>query len=181
MREIEERRTIRKYTEQPVEEEKLQRVLAAARLAPTWANQQCWRIVVVRDQATREQLSALSNVEGSDHHPNPAGKALATAPIVLVACADPTKSGRMFGKDYYLVDVGIVMDHIMLAATELGLGTAFVGVFDEERVKELLDIPSHIRVVALTPLGYAERWPNPRPRKDLTEMVFEERWRRSSS
>lgn len=178
---IEERRTVRKYTDQPVEEEKLREVLASARLAPTWANKQCWKLIVVRDQATREKLAQLSNVEASEHYPNPGAKGLAMAPVVLVACADPARSGHMYGQDYYLVDVGIVMDHILLAATEVGLGTCFVGVFDEQGVKDLLGIPSHIRVVAMTPLGYAERWPNPRPRNDIGEMVFEGSWRQQVS
>lgn len=112
----------------------------------------------------------------SEYPANPARKSLIAAPIVLVVCGDPRLSGVMYGKEYYLVDVGIVLDHIMLAATSLGLGTCFVGVFDEERVKQLLEIPSHIRVVGITPLGYAERWPEARPRKDLSELVCQEKW-----
>lgn len=170
------RRAIRRYIDQPVEEEKLQMVLRAARLAPTWANLQCWKIIVVRDAATKQALSDLSNVASGGYAANPARKALASAPIVLVACADPQKSGVLNGKAYYLVDVGIVMDHIMLTAASLGLGTCFVGVFDEEGVKRTLGVPQNIEVVALTPLGYPERIPEPRPRKDLQEMVAYERW-----
>jgi nitroreductase len=176
MREIEERRSIRRYLDEPVEEEKLQHVLAAARLTPTWANKQCWRLIVVRDLARREQLGRLCNVEGSEHFPNPIGKSFTVAPIVLVACADPNKSGRMYGQDFYLVDVGLMMENVMLAAREVGLGTCYVGIYDEPRIKDLLEIPSHIRVVGLTPLGYPESWPDARPRKELSEMVLSETW-----
>jgi len=176
MREIEERRSIRKYVEQPVEEEKLQHVLSSARLAPTWGNHQGWKIIVVRDQAKREELGRLCNVEGAEYYPNAVGKSLGVVPIVLVACADPMKSGRMYGQDYYLVDVGIVMAHVMLSAREVGLGTCFIGIFDEPKVKELLNIPPNIRVVGMTPLGYPDRWPDARPRKELAEMVSVEEW-----
>lgn len=176
VREIEERRAIRSYLDRPVEEEKLQHVLASARLAPTWGNRQCWKIIVVRDQAKREQLGRACNVEGADYYPNRVGESFGTVPVVLVICADPTKSGRMFGQDYYLVDVGIVMDHVMLSAREVGLGTCFIGIIDEPKVKDLLNIPPHIRVVGMTPLGYPDRWPGARPRKELAEMISVEEW-----
>ena len=176
MKEIEERRSIRRYLQQPVEEEKLQHVLASARLAPTWGNHQGWKIIVVRDQSKREQLGRLCDVEGAEYYPNAVGRAFGVVPIVLVACADPAKSGRMYGQDYYLVDAGIVMDHVMLSAREAGLGTCFIGIFDEPGVKDLLNIPPNIRVVGMTPLGYPESWPAARPRKQLSEMVSLEDW-----
>lgn len=176
MKEIEERRSIRTYSNRPVEEEKLQHVLRHARLAPTWGNRQCWKIIVVRDQAKREELGRACNVVGADYYPNKVGESFAVVPIVLVVCADPTRSGHMFGQDYYLVDAGIVMDHIMLSAREVGLGTCCIGIIDEPKVKDLLKIPPEIRVVGMTPLGYPESWPNPRPRKELAEMVCAEEW-----
>ncbi len=176
MKEIEERRAIRTYLEQPVEEEKLQHVLASALLAPTWGNRQCWKIIVVRDQAKREQLGRACNVKGADYYPNRVGESFAKVPVVLVICADPTKSGRMFGQDYYLVDVGIVMDHVMLSAREVGLGTCCIGIIDGPKVQDLLGIPPEIKVVAMTPLGYPESWPSARPRKELAEMVSAEDW-----
>lgn len=176
MKEIEERRAIRSYLAQPVEDEKLRHVVTSARLAPTWGNRQCWKMIVVRDQAKREDLGRACNVVGADYYPNRVGESFGTAPVVLVICADPTKSGRMFGQDYYLVDVGIVMDHVMLAAREVGLGTCCIGIIDEPKVKDLLNIPPDIRVVAMTPLGYPDNWPNARPRKELSEMISIEEW-----
>ncbi len=173
---IEVRRSIRKYVDQPVEEEKLQKVLQAARLSPTWANGQCWKIIVVRDAATRQTLSELSTVASTGIASNPCHKGLAGAPIDLVVCADPEKSGHINGKAYYLADVGLVMENVMLTAASLGLGTCFVGVFQEEEVKKLLGVPANVEVVAMTPLGYPERIPGPRPRNDLGEMVAYDRW-----
>jgi len=178
---IHTRRSIRKYREQAIEPTKLQAVLEAARMAPSWSNLQCWRFLVVQDPATRAALSDLSFVESFfaayGFNKNPAQKAIAAAPVVIVACADPAKSGTMGDQPYYLVDLGIAAQNLMLAAHAVGLGTVFVGVFDEEKVRELLGIPAGIRVVGLFPLGYPleERKSGP-PRKPLDDIVFHERW-----
>lgn len=178
---IKTRRSIRKFKNKPVEEEKLQNVLEAARMAPSWANFQCWRFVVVKDPAVRARLSTLSYVElffaPKGYKANPAQKALAEAPVDIVACADPSRSGELGEQYYYMTDIGIAAQNLMLAAHAQGLGTVFVGVFDEEKIRELLDIPPHIRIVGLFPLGYPqeEKREGP-PRKPLAEIVFDERW-----
>jgi nitroreductase len=176
------RRSIRKFQERPVEEEKLQAVLEAARLAPSWANLQCWRFVVVKDPQVRGQLSEFSFVEtyfsSKGYKTNPARKALAEAPVVIVACADPSQSGDLGGQDYYMTDLGIAAENLMLAAHAQGLGTVFVGVFDEEKIRVLLDIPAHIRIVGLFPLGYPEGEPKAGPpRKALDGIIFAEKWK----
>lgn len=173
---ISSRRSVRKFSSQPVEPEKLQAVLEAARLAPSWANMQCWRFVVVEDQAIKAKISELSFVEAffapKGYKSNPAQGALAEAPVVIVACGEPTQSGELRGQPYYLTDVGIAAENLMLAAHDLGLGTVFVGVFDEEQLGELLGIPPELRIVGLFPLGYplepAKAGP---PRKPLAEIV----------
>jgi nitroreductase len=176
------RRSIRKFSDRPVEAEKLDQVLEAARLAPSWANMQCWRFVVVTDPRLKERISELSYVEAffapRGYGSNPAQAALAEAPVVIVACADPTKSGDLRGQQYYLTDVGIAAQNLMLAAHALGLGTVFVGVFDEENIGELLNIPPEIRIVGLFPLGYpaGEAKAGP-PRKPLAEIVHNETWK----
>jgi nitroreductase len=175
------RRSVRKYQDRPVEDEKLQAVLDAVRMAPSWANMQCWRMVVVKDRATREKIGDLSYVESyfssKGYKSNPSQKALIGAPMVIVFCADPDQSGVLGGQNYYLVDAGIAAQNLMLAARAEGLGTVFVGIFDEEKLKVLLNIPASIRIVGLVPMGYPveEKKDGPK-RKPLDEICFNERW-----
>ena len=178
---IRTRRSVRKYSDRPVEPEKLQAVLEAVQQAPSWSNLQCWSLVVVTDQAVRDRISELSYVESFfaayGYKSNPAQKALAQAPIVIVACADPLRSGDLRGEQYYMADMGIATENLMLAAHDQGLGSVFVGVFDEEKLKELLQIPAEIRIVGLFPLGYpaGESKGGP-PRKPLNEFVHYGTW-----
>ena len=179
---IRTRRSVRTFSERPVEPEKLQTVLEAARMAPSWANMQCWRFVVVQDPAVKARISELSYVEEyfapRGYKSNPALKALAEAPVVIVACADPAQSGDIRGQHYYLTDVGIATQNLMLAAHALGLGSVFTGVFDEGGLRALLGIPKDIRIVGLFPLGYPQRESKAGPpRKPLEEIVFQERWK----
>ena len=179
---IKSRRSVRRFSERGVEPEKLRQVLEAARLAPSWANMQGWRFVVVEDPEVKARISELSYVEAffatRGYKMNPAQKALAEAPVVIVACADPTQSGDLRGQQYYLTDVGIATENLMLAAHSLGLGSVFVGVFDEEGLGLLLDIPPEIRIVGLFPLGYPlEEGKAGPPRKPLDEIVFYGAWK----
>jgi len=168
---LEDRRSVRKYKPDPIPEEKLKRILDAARIAPSWSNLQCWRFIVVRDHERKEQLAS------SMPEKNPARKAVGqTAPAVVVLCADPKKSGKQDGKEYYLLDAGLAMQQLMLAAKAEGLGTCWVAWFDEEKVREACAVPPEYRVVGLSPLGYPEKDPSPRPRKELEEIVFAEEW-----
>jgi len=179
---IRTRRSVRKFLDRPVEPEKLQAVLEAARLAPSWANMQCWRFVVVQDPRVKARISELSYVEAyfatKSYKTNPAQKGLAQAPVVIVACADPDRSGNLRDEHYYMTDLGIAAQNLMLAAHAVGLGTVFVGVFNEEGLSELLGIPPGIRIVGLFPLGYPqETGKSGPPRKPLDEIVFHEHWR----
>ena len=178
---IEERRSIRKYSDSPVEEEKLQAVLEAIRMAPSWANYQCWRTVIVKDKSAKQKISDLSYVESffapKGYKSNPSMKALAEAPVVIVLCADPSQSGVLWGQNYYLVDAGLAAQNLMLAACGQGLGTVFVGVYDEEKLKSLLHVPDAIRIVGLFPLGYPKEEKKAGPaRKPLQEICFHEQW-----
>jgi nitroreductase len=178
---IKTRRSIRKYQDRPVEEEKLKALLESIQMAPSWANMQCWRLVVVKDKAKKEKMSELSYMESyyatKAHKSNPAKKALAGAPVVIVLCADPAESGSVRGQSYYLTDAGLAAENLMLAARGMGLGTVFVGIFDEDEVRTLLNIPSTIRIVGLFPLGYPveEKKEGP-PRKSLQDFCFYEQW-----
>jgi len=178
---IRNRRSIRRYTDKPVENDKLAAVLEAVRQAPSWANMQCWRMVVVRDKAVKEKISDLSYVESyfapKGYKANPSKKALAEAPVIIVLCAEPQQSGAIWGQNYYLVDAGIASQNLMLAAYGQGLGTVFVGVYDEVKVKGILNIPQNVRVIGLFPLGYpaTEQKDGP-PRKPMQEICFEGQW-----
>jgi len=178
---IRTRRSIRRFSDKPLEEEKLRTLLEAAAQAPSWANLQCWRFVILRDPALKEKVSELSYVESffspRGYKTNPAKKGLAEARVIIVACADPAQSGAIWNQPYYMTDIGIASQNLMLAARALGLGTVFVGVFDEEKVRALLDIPAEIRIVGLFPIGYPleEKITGP-ARKPLNEIAFNGKW-----
>jgi len=168
------RKSVRDYIDKLVEEEKLTRILEAARLSPSWANKQCCNYIVVKDKAKIQELAGGFN--GWLKH----------APILIVVCADPKESGSHNQMDYYLVDVGIAMQQLILAATDEGLGTCWIGGFDEQKIKKVLQVPASFRVVALTPIGYGAE-PSTRSkiiktlgktekRKALTEIVHQEKW-----
>jgi nitroreductase len=167
---IQTRRSLRTYLDKPVEREKLEYILEAARLAPSWKNMQCWRFIVVEELTGRQ---ALADSMGES---NPGRKALLSAPIVVVLCAVPKESEVWEGKDYMMLDAGLAMEHLILAATEQGLGTCWQGLFTEEKVRQALNVPDDVRVVAMTPLGYAAEERRPRPRKSTAEIVFRGKW-----
>lgn len=179
---IKTRRSVRKFSDRPVEPEKLQAVLEAIQAAPSWSNMQCWRMVVVQHAGTRAKISELSYVESffatRGYKSNPAQKGIADAPAVIVLCGVPEQSGELNGQKYYLTDTGIASENLMLAAHAVGLATVFVGVFDEEKLGDLLDIPPGVRIVGIFPLGYplAEPKAGP-PRKSLDDIVFYEKWK----
>ncbi len=167
---IAERRSIRRYKLDPVGEEQLLRVLDAARQAPSWKNLQCWRFIVIRSEEGK------AGILGAFNDSNPGKKAIMPAPVLIILCADPQASGVIDEKAYYLVDAGIAMEHLILAAWAEGLGTCWMGEFDEKTIKTAMDIPDNWKVVGLTPLGYPDQDPKPRPRKSLEEICFREKW-----
>lgn len=162
---VKKRRSIRKYKSVPVPDEYLKTVLEAARLAPSPKNRQCWQYIIVTDQGMKAKIAGEEN------------KWLSEAPIIIVACINPEESGRKPGTDTYMLDIGISLEHLILAATDLGLGTCWIGAFDEKQVKEALGVPDEIRVIAYTPLGYrAEVKDKVFARKPLGDIVFYERY-----
>jgi len=179
---INSRRSVRRYSDKPIEQDKLDRIFEAVRQSPTWANMQCQRFVLVTDAEHRARLSEYSSSEALmsaiGYKSNPSRKALAEAPLVAVACANPKDSGVMHTQNYYLVDIGIVSQTMMLAARAEGLGTVFVGIYDEDAVKGLLGIPAEVRVVGLFPIGYPleEFKPSGPPRKTVEEIIHLSKW-----
>lgn len=171
---IASRRSIRSFEDRPVEKEKLDICLDAARRAPSWANRQCWQFVLVEG---RIQVDGLGIVP----------KHMKNVPALVVACAEPDKSGNLDGKPYYMVDVAIAVEHLVLAAWEQGLGTCWVGAFKEDKVRSALGIPEDVRVVALIPIGYPadkegirarllKKMVGSANRKDLKEIVHYGKW-----
>ena len=160
------RRSIRAYKDKPIEDEKLEAVLEAGRLAPSARNLQEWKYVVVKDKALREKLIEAANGQGF----------VGQAPVVIVACAVQTKHVMPCGELSYPIDVAISVDHITLEAVEQGLGTCWIGAFKQDEVKKLLGIPDEVRVVVLLPIGYPDVSPAPKPRKSLKEIVTYDKW-----
>jgi nitroreductase len=164
---VKKRRSIRKYQMRPVENEKLNRVLEAARLGPSAGNMQpCYFIVVTRLEA-KQGLMAVYKAEW-----------FVNAPVIIVVCANPKEAWRRDdGEEYWKVDAAIAMQNLVLAATELGLGTCWIAIFDEKATKKALNIPKDIRVVAMTPLGYPDEQKDPtNDRKPLEKIVHYEKW-----
>lgn len=158
------RRSIRVYRGKPVEDDKLTRVLEAARLAPSARNIQEARFVVVTDRDMREKLMKAAANQSF----------VAEAPVVIVACATVTQYTMRCGQLAYPVDLAIAVDHMTLQAVEEGLGTCWVCAFNEAEIKALLSIPDSVRVVALMTLGYPGESPAARPRKAAQEIVCRE-------
>jgi nitroreductase len=182
---IKTRRSIRGFKPTPVDDKTVELVLDAARWAPSWANTQCWRFIVVRDASIKSKLvEALTSI--STERANAATKAIGNAPVVIVACAELGKSGYSHGElkgpvtdkgdFWYMYDVALAMQNLTLAAHSLGLGTVHVGSFDAKKVATILGVPEGFGVVSMTPLGYPDREPGPRPRKELSEIVFYEKY-----
>lgn len=166
---MESRRSIRSYTDEAVGEERLLKVLEAARLAPSASNKQCWKYIVISD---KELLKRLGEAVGY----NPDRTAYEKASYMLILCADPEKSSKRDDKQYYMTDAAISMQQLILAAKALGLGTCWVAGFVEKPVKDLLKIPVNIKVVALTPLGFPAESPQSRGRKTMNEMIYYNYW-----
>jgi nitroreductase len=164
---IKERRSIRKYKDKPVEEEKLQKVLEAARLSPSAKNMQNWKFIVVRDDETKKKL-----VDEAIMQPF-----VGQAPIILVCCGIEPESIMKCGQYRYTVDLSIATAYMILEAYEQGLGTCWLGSFDEKKAKEILGVPEDVRIVSITPLGYPDETPSPRPRKSLDEIVCYDRYK----
>lgn len=165
--EIVKRRSIRQYKPDPIEPDRLERVMEAGRLAPTARNAQQWKILIVEDGALRDRLVD----EASPHQ-----QWLKQAPVILVACGlDPGYIMRC-DNPAYLIDVSIVLDHITLQAQREGLGTCWIGSFYQDKAKAVLGIPEDVGIVQLMSLGYPAQSPNPTPRKPLEEFYKKNYW-----
>ena len=163
---IEKRYSVRSYQDKPVEEDKLRRVLNAARLAPSGSNRQPWKFVVVRDAGIRRNLAAACNNQSF----------IAQAPVVVVGVGlqpDRVMSCAVPGDP---VDVAIALEHVALAATAEGLGTCWIGAFDQDKVRAVLGVPKTAKVIEVMPLGYPADSARVKDRKDLDQIVCYDRF-----
>ena len=164
---IRTRKSIRSFLDKPVDEEKLNAVIKAAMLAPSASNRQEWRFIIVRDEQMRHKIAHAARHQDF----------IAQAPVVIVACAQTDNHVMMCGQACYPIDVAISLDHMSLAAVEFGLGSCWIGAFDEPEVKRLLGIPEEIRVVELMPIGYpADSSPQEKNRLSFKDIVKHEKW-----
>lgn len=147
---IQRRKSVRAFTPTPVPQETIRKILEAARLAPSAMNAQPWHFIVVTDADKRIKISKSGRF----------ARFLKESPVVMVGCGDSKAS-----PEWHVIDVSIAMQNMVLAATGEGLGTCWIGSFDEGQVKELLKIPKHFKVVALLAMGY------PRKKFDLMAKI----------
>jgi len=160
------RYSVRAYKSDPIEKDKLDHILEAARLAPTAANRQPFGLVVARTENIRSELKRVYDREW-----------FVQAPLVICACGYPEIGWMRYdGKSYIDVDVAIVMDHLILAATDLGLGTCWIASFNVGAAQEVFGLPDEFEPIVLTPLGYPDDQPSPKERKKISDLVHYERW-----
>ena len=172
MNTIQQRRSIRRFQERDLPDDILIKLLEAARWAPSWANTQCWNFVVVRDNETKRKIQETVSPR------NPSSKAIVNAPVLLVVCGQLKKSGyyndqypTKFG-DWFMYDLGLATQNLCLAAHDSGLGTVIVGLFEHDKVGEIIKLPPEHEVLVLIPVGYPDHDPSPPKRRELDEFVF---------
>jgi len=165
--EIVNRRSVRAYNDKPIAEDALARILEAGRLAPTARNGQDWRILIVSDPEIKNALIDQAS---------PRHAFLKQAPIILAACALNPDYIMRCGHPAYLIDLAIVLEHIALQAVREGLGTCWIGSFDEARAKIVLNVPAAIRIVELMSLGHYDALPEARERKPVQDLYKWQTW-----
>jgi len=178
---IASRHSVRSFSSEEISEEILQEMFFAAQRSPSFQNRQCWRFVLVKNAETRKELALKSGLVGKVNF------FIKAAPLIIVACADPAHSGTMNKQNYYLVDVAIAFQQMMLSAWNRGVGSCWLAAFNEDKVKEILDIPPKIRVVAMSPFGYPKEknslyekavkaFAGSRNRVEMDKIILREKW-----
>ncbi|MBN2239780.1 MAG: nitroreductase family protein [Dehalococcoidales bacterium] len=155
------RKSIRAYKDTPVPEDKLKTVLEAARMAPSGANRQPWKFVVVRDAEKRKKLGEAAGGQTQVAQAPVVIAAVATAPVNIMVCEIPGAP----------VDLSIAVDHMMLAAVDEGLGTCWIGAFKQDMARNVTGVPDACKIIALLTLGYPDEEGRPKDRKEMNEIV----------
>jgi nitroreductase len=165
---IKKRRSVRAYADEKVSEEDVERLIDAARWAPSAGNIQPWEFVVVKDVETKRKLSEAALNETF----------IEKAPVVIVVCADLNRSSRGYGSRgkhlYSLQDTAAATENILLAAQELGLATCWVGAFRDNEVAKAVKAPRNLRPVAIVPVGHPAERPMAPPKRSVNEIVHYE-------
>ena len=176
---IKERRSIRRFLKEGIDETSLKMLLEAVRWSPSWANSQCWEVIVVTRPELKEKIASLLSPR------NPAKDAIREAPVIFVMCARKGLSGHKAGRPvtdkgdwWYMFDVGLATQNLCLLAHSIGLGSVIVGNFDHKGVTSLLGVPEGVDVVALIPVGKPAEKPSPPLRKEIREFAHAETWDR---
>jgi nitroreductase len=173
---LKQRRSVRKYEEKDIPPELVNQLLDAVKWTQSWANTQCWEVVVIRDQTIKEQLQATLAPK------NPATKAVVAAPVLLAICGKLNSSGYYSGQvttkfgDWFMFDLGLATQSLCLAAAGMGLGTVVVGLFDHDRAKAVLNVPEGYELVSLIPLGYPAKISAPPSRRNIEEFIHLEKF-----
>jgi nitroreductase len=163
---VQARYSVRSYKPDQVSDELLEKVLEAARLAPTADNRQSFRLIVIRTAGRQQELKRIYNRDW-----------FVQAPIVICVCAVPSEAWvRSDGRNYADIDAAIAMDHLTLAAADAGLGTCWIAAFDVKAAREVLGLPHNVEPLVFTPLGYPAEQAGEKQRKPLDELVHYERW-----
>ena len=182
---IKTRRSIRKYKPDPVSDEDLQKIIEAARWAPSWGNTQCWRFIVVRDADIKARVGeTLYKVRFEDGWlDNAAAEAIVQAPVLIAVCAQKDLAGFSPDgnpvtdrEDWLLFDIALSVQNLTLAARALSLGTVIIGDFDHRKAAAILDVPEGYTLVTMTPLGYPDHTGQPPPRKELTDIIYNDKF-----
>jgi nitroreductase len=163
---ISKRYSCRAYLDKPIEQEKLDQVFEAARLAPSAKNLQDWRFVVVRDKEKKSEIAACTN------RPEVFGKA-----AVMVAACSNSDYVMTCGQAVGPIDVSIALEHISLQATELGLATCWIGSFDTKKVRKILEIPQDIAIIELMALGYPADEGKQPGKEPIEKIMCYDKWR----
>lgn len=171
---IDNRTSIKKFKSNNVDRQKLSKMISAAMMSPSWKNNTSYRIIIV-DDANKKDMLSKSVLNNSDE----ASTAICEAPILAIFVANPNESGNVDGKEYYLVDSAIAMEHLVLAATAEGLGSCWICALNEQRVKDILHIPANYKVIGMTPIGEIAEDKQHYPKKDTNNYVFLNDWDKS--
>ena len=168
---IKGRRSIRKYEDKEVPEDLLNQILESIQWAPSWANTQCWEVIVVKDQGLKEALAEVLPKT------NPVRKHFTEAPVVLVLCGKLESSGYYKGQvttklgDWFMFDLGLAAQNLCLTAHDQGLGTVITGVFDHGKAGEILGVPEGYELVSLIPVGYPAYDSKAPKRRDISDFT----------